>query len=73
MSPYGIYSPLGLLGMGVIIGGIPLFFGFVKGKKRLAIFGFFTCVISNFLMLALPICIVFMFFILRKPKSVVVK
>jgi len=73
MSPYGIYSPLGLLVMGVIFGSIPAFFGFVKGKKGLAISGFFACVISNFLMLAFPMCIVFMFFILRKPKPVVVK
>ena len=64
---------IGALVMGSIVGLIPLIAGIVKKKKGLAIAGFITCIICNFIagvFLSVPAAIVFLLIILLvKPKE----
>lgn len=65
-----ILAPIiGSIIAGVIVGAIPAVCGAVKGKIGLAIGGFFACLVSAFLfglLLAIPVCAVFLFFIFKK-------
>jgi len=58
---------VGLL-VGIAVGMIPAISGAVKGKIGLAIGGFFACAVSGVifgLLLAVPVCAVFMFLIFK--------
>lgn len=60
---------IGSLIAGVIVGAVPAICGAVKGKIGLAIVGFVACVVSAFflgLLLAIPVCAVFLFLIFKK-------
>ena len=46
MSAYQVGVLIGSIGVGCIMGAIPAICGAVKGKIRLAVIGFFACVIS---------------------------
>lgn len=65
-----ILAPIiGSIIAGVIVGAIPAVCGAIKGKIGLAIGGFFACLVSAFLLgllLAIPVCAVFLFLIFRK-------
>lgn len=73
MSAYQVGVLIGSIGVGCIMGAIPAICGAVKGKIRLAVIGFFACVISGFLLgllLSVPVCAVFVFLIFkRKPEK----
>lgn len=60
---------LGALIGGAIVGLIPLITGIVNKKIGLAIGGFFACLVGGFifgLFLSVPLCILFMYLILKK-------
>jgi hypothetical protein len=67
------YLQLLLIGMGVgfILGLIPLILGMVKGKKKLAIWGLVASIAAGTIqsLLALITVIVFIWLILRKPAE----
>jgi len=61
------FMMIGALG-GMAVGMIPAISGAVKGKIGLAVGGFFACVVSGAilgLLLAVPVCAVFMFLIFK--------
>lgn len=63
---------LGSLISGAIVGAIPGITGAVKGKLGLGLGGFFACLVGSFilgLILSIPLCIVFMYLIMKKPKQ----
>ena len=67
---------IGAIFMGAAIGAIPAICGAVKHKIGLAIGGFFACLGAQFLIgliLSIPMCALFLFFIFKKPKTVEVK
>ncbi len=68
------YLQMTLIGMGVglVLGLIPLVLGFVKGKKNLAIWGFFASIAAGaaWSLFSLVAVIVFIWLILRKPNAV---
>ena len=71
-SAYMIGAIAGSIAVGVVVGLVPAITGAVKKKPALAVGGFFACLIAAFIMgiiLAAPVCGVFMYFILRKPKN----
>lgn len=72
MDAYMSGAIIGAIIAGSIIGAIPAICGAVKGKIGLAIGGFFACLVSAFLLgmiLAIPVCALFVFLIFRKPKE----
>lgn len=71
MDPLILSTLLGSLFGGAFIGAIPAICGAVKRKRTLAIAGFVTCIASSLLLgliLSLPTCAVFTFFIFKKSK-----
>ncbi len=67
---------IGAIFMGAAIGAIPAICGAVKHKIGLAIGGFFACLGAHFLIgliLSIPMCALFLFFIFKKPKAVEAK
>ena len=67
------YLQMTLIGMGegLILGLIPLILGIIKGKKKLAIIGFFASIAAGAALhvLALVTIIVFIWLILRNPAE----
>lgn len=64
---------LGALFAGIITGAIPAILGAIKNKIGLAIGGFFACLVSAILLgliLAIPVCALFIWLILRNPKKI---
>ena len=60
---------IGALLAGLIVGAIPAICGAIRGRIGLAIVGFVACVVSAFLLgllLAIPVCAIFLFLIFRK-------
>ena len=58
--------------MGAAIGAIPAICGAIKGKIKLAILGFFACLVSSFILgmiLSLPVCAVFLWLIYKKEDT----
>ena len=71
-SAYMLSVVIGSILMGAVIGAVPAISGAVKGWLGLGLGGFAACIICNFilgLILSIPACAVFMFFIFRKPKE----
>lgn len=63
---------LGALIAGAIIGAVPAICGAVKGKIGLAVGGFFACLVCSLILgmiLSIPCCAVFLFFIFKKPAD----
>jgi uncharacterized membrane protein len=63
---------LGAIIAGAIIGAIPAIAGGVKGKIGLGIGGFFACLVGSLILgmiLSIPLCAVFMYFIFKKGKT----
>ncbi|HEY8563204.1 MAG TPA: hypothetical protein VIL74_22695 [Pyrinomonadaceae bacterium] len=60
------------VGIGAVLGLVPLILGLVKGKKKLAIIGFFASIAAGaaWSVLALLVMIIFIWLILRKPVQV---
>lgn len=57
---------------GIIVGTIPAICGAIKQKVKLAVLGFFACFLSALLLgllLAIPVCVVFVFFIFKDTKK----
>ena len=62
---------IGSIISGALIGAIPAICGAIKQKVGLAIGGFFACLVSSLLLgmiLAVPVCAVFLFLIFKKDK-----
>ena len=71
-SAYAIGAVVGSLVMGVVLGLVPLITGIKKQKVGLGVGGFFACLVGAFvlgILLGAPLCGLFMFLILRKPKD----
>lgn len=69
MDGYTASVIIGALITGAIIGAIPAICGAIKQKLGLAVGGFFACLFSGLLLgmiLAVPVCAVFLFLIFRK-------
>ena len=69
---YFIGVIIGAIITGAIIGAIPAICGAIKQKMGLAIGGFFACLVSSLILgmiLAIPVCAVFLFLIFKKDKS----
>ena len=67
---YGVI--IGAVLVGTLVGAIPAICGAIKQKIGLAIGGFFACLVAHFilgLLLSVPVCAVFLFFIFRKNKK----
>lgn len=66
------YSQMIMIGMGVglVLGLIPLILGIAKGKKKLAVWGFAASILAGaaWSLFSLVTVIVFIWLILRKPK-----
>lgn len=63
---------LGALIAGALIGAVPAICGAIKGKIGLAVGGFFACLVCSLILgmiLSIPCCAVFLFFIFRKPTD----
>ena len=72
MSAYAIGAILGSIISGAIVGAIPAICGAIKHKLGLAIGGFFACLVGSLLLgliLSVPLCAVFLFFIFKKPRK----
>ena len=67
------YTQLILIGMGIglALGLIPLILGIIKGKTKLALWGFFASIAAGaaWSLLSLVVVIVFIYLILRKPPE----
>ena len=72
MDAFTLGAIIGSLITGAIIGAIPAICGAIKGKIQLALIGFFACLVSSFILgmiLALPVCAVFLWLIFKKENS----
>ncbi len=72
MNAFTFGAIIGSLITGAIIGAIPAICGAVKGKIQLAIIGFFACLVASFILgmiLAIPVCAVFLWLIFKKENS----
>ena len=72
MNEFMFGAIIGSIISGAVVGAIPAICGAVKHKIGLAVAGFFSCLVASFilgLILAVPTCAVFMFFIFKKEKS----
>ncbi len=72
MNEFMIGAIIGSLISGAVVGAIPAICGAVKHKIGLAIGGFFACVVASFLLgliLAIPVCALFLFLIFKKNKK----
>lgn len=72
MDAYMSNVILGAIIMGAIVGAIPAISGAVKGKIGLGIGGFFACLAGSLILgmlLSIPLCALFMFFIFKKTNS----
>ncbi len=73
MGSFMIGAVIGSLISGAIVGSVPAICGAIKHKIGLAVGGFFACLVASFLLgliLSVPTCAVFLFFIFKKPKQV---
>ena len=72
MNTFVYDAIIGALITGAVIGAIPAICGAVKGKIKLAVLGFIACVFSALLLgmiLAIPVCAVFLWLIFKKEDS----
>ena len=72
MNAFVFGAIIGSIISGAIVGAIPAICGAIKRKIGLAVGGFFACLASSILLgliLSVPVCAVFMFFIFKKPKQ----
>ena len=72
MNEFTFAAIIGSLLAGALIGAVPAICGAIKQKVGLAIGGFFACLVSGLLLgmiLAIPVCAVFLFLIFRKDKN----
>lgn len=72
MDAFTLGTIIGALMFGCVIGAIPAIIGAVKGNIQLGIIGFVCCVVSALLLgmlLAIPVCAIFVFLIFNKSKK----
>lgn len=72
MDAFMFGAIIGSIMSGAIVGAIPAICGAIKHKIGLAVGGFFACLVASILLgliLSVPTCAVFMFFIFKKPKQ----
>ena len=72
MDVFTLSAIISSLITGAIIGAIPAICGAIKGKIQLALLGFFACLVSSFILgmiLALPVCSVFLWLIFKNENS----
>ena len=68
-TAYVFGAIIGSILSGAIVGAIPAICGAIKHKVGLAIGGFFACLVASFLLgliLSIPVCAVFLYFIFKK-------
>lgn len=72
MDSFVFGAVVGSVITGAVIGAIPAICGSIKQKVGLAIGGFFACLVSSLILgmiLAIPVCAVFLFLIFKKDKN----
>ena len=72
MNAFQIGAIVGSIVSGAVVGAVPAVCGIKKKKIGLAIGGFFACLVASFLLgliLSVPICAIFLFFIFKKTKT----
>ena len=72
MNEFVFGAIIGSIISGAVVGAVPAICGAIKHKIGLAIGGFFACLVASILLgliLSVPTCAVFMFFIFKKSKS----
>ena len=72
MEAFAFGAIIGSLLVGGITGAVPAICGAVKGKIGLGIGGFFACLAAGLLLgliLAIPMCALFVFLIFKKDKK----
>ena len=59
------------IGIGLVLGLVPLIYGRIKGKAQLGVIGFITSIVSGAILGILPlfVMITFIFLIFRNPVS----
>lgn len=68
LNVFSIAAIIGSLISGALIGAVPAVCGLIRQRFGLAVLGFVSCVIASFLLgliLALPVCALFLFLIFR--------
>ncbi len=60
------------IGLGILLGAIPLFLGFIRKERSYAVFGFLGSIIGGAILglfLSIPVTAIFTWLILRKQKN----
>lgn len=74
VARYGVWIFVYInLGIGLALGLVPLSVGFIKGRAKVGIGGFFACLIGGAILgvfLSLPACVIFTWLSIRRPKPV---
>lgn len=71
LDPYAIGRIIGSLLSGAVVGAIVAICAAKREKRNLGIAGFFSCVVASFLLgliLSIPTCAVFLYFIYKDDK-----
>ena len=69
MDTFAIGAIIGSILSGALVGAVPAICGAIKRKIGLAIGGFFACLVASFLLgliLSVPVCAIFLFFIFKR-------
>ena len=69
MDAFTLGAILGSIISGALIGAVPAICGAIKHKLGLAIGGFFACLAASILLgliLSIPVCAIFLYFIFKK-------
>jgi len=66
-----LYITIFNIGLGILLGAIPLVLGFLRKERSYAVFGFLGSIIGGAILglfLSIPVAAIFTWLILRKPK-----
>lgn len=67
-----LYITIFNIGLGILLGAVPLILGFVRKERSYAVFGFLGSIIGGAILglfLSIPVAAIFTWLILRKPKT----
>ncbi len=66
-----VYITIFNIGLGILLGAVPLILGFMRKERSYAVFGFLGSIIGGAILglfLSVPVAAIFTWLILRKPK-----
>lgn len=67
-----LYITILNIGLGILLGAVPLILGFIRKERSYAVFGFLGSIISGAILglyLSIPVAAIFTWLILRKPRN----